>query len=139
MRKVLVVGIIVLFLGISVLPIVSSKSVSSPFEMLLEHGSESEVNDKTLDDYKEVISTVEGYGRGIGWNYHGLLVWTDLYLVDGRYNIKSFTINPLKFLYQAKAKSMHMKLFIGWIIVNEGRHHSLWGLVIGDITWEPYE
>ena len=63
-KKALVVGIIVLFIGVSALPIVSSKSVSSPIEMLLEHGVESVDNDEieSLDGYDEIISYISGLG-----------------------------------------------------------------------------
>ena len=142
MKKALVVGIIILFLGVSVLPIVSSNNVSSPIEMLLAHGNESDENGKLWDDYNEIISTVRGDGFGTSWNYDkgGHFVIYDLRLASGRYYINSFTRDPLKLFYHAKAKSIHMKIFIGWCWnANPDDYHQVIGIAIGDITWEPYE
>ena len=139
MRRVLVVGIIVLFIGVSALPIVSSKSVSSPFEMLLEHGAESEVNDKPLDDYKEIISFIDGYGRVD--KYYEILypLFFRLSMSNGDFEIRALTRNPLKQLfYTARAEDIHIKFFAGIYLGNPEGGARIFGFAIGDITWTPY-
>ena len=139
-KKGLVVGIIILFIGMSVVSSVSSRSISSPFEMLLEHGAESEVNDKPFEDYKEVITFIDGVGDRdyyhVGLNL-GFLKF-NLTLGLGQFEIYAFTRNPFKLFYQATAKSIHMKIFFGIDVGNPAWTYIIYGFAFGDITWEPY-
>jgi hypothetical protein len=135
--KTMVVGVIVLFLGISVLPIITSKSVSSPFEMSLEHVAESEDNDKPLRDYKEVFTIIEGKGSGHSGFLLGFIVYigfnVQLYL--GKYYLKCYYINS-KGSYTATARSVHTKIFFGILFYGGPEHLMVSGFAFGDISWE---
>ena len=139
MKKTLVIGVILLFLGVSVFPVVSSKNVSSPFEMLVEHGAESEVNDKPLEDYKEVYTIIEGTGSGHSGILLGFIgyIGFNVQLYLGKYYLKCYTRNPKGF-YNATASSIHMKIFFGYLVYGGPESHRVKGLALGDISWEPY-
>ena len=138
-KKVLVVGIIVLFLGVSALSSVSSRSISSPVEMLLEHGVESDDDKPLEDDYKEIISYVDGYGHRDNIDYIlPIFIARNIKSTWGDFNICALTRNPFKLFYRARAVHIHIKLFIGFAMGDPDEGISLDGFAIGDITWTPY-
>jgi len=135
--KTLVVGVIVLFCGISVQPCIAI-SDNDTDDVNNDSGESSE--DGTPDDYNEIISTVRGEGWRASWGWQKYpLVVIDLYLREGKYYINCFTRNPSKLFYHDTAKSIQMGRFIGLFFQSPDDSNIIIGIAIGDITWEPYD
>jgi hypothetical protein len=69
-KKVLVIGIIILFVGVSVLSSVSSKDVSVSKDRIFDDNNEIE----TSDDYSEIFTYINGYCDYIKAKRIGILV-----------------------------------------------------------------
>ena len=135
-KKPLVVGIIVLFIGVSALPIVSSKSVSSPIEMLLEHGVESVDNDEieSLDGYDEIISYISGLGYILEDSGIWLLFYRrNLHMNQGHFSIISITKNPAERIVKREASSVRIPHFFGILYHVGGHYGEVLGFGLGNL------
>jgi hypothetical protein len=135
LRKGLVIGIIILFVGVGILSSVSSKDISFSDDKIIEDNDEIE----PIDNYDEIISFINGGGY-IDWD-DGCsgFIQHDFYVFSADIFIKAFTKNPLKPFYTATANEIHMDLYIGGIGCGPASPGELKcyliGVAIGDIEW----
>ena len=135
LRKGLVVGIIILFIGVSVLSNVSSKDVSISNDKVVDDTNEIE----PIDNYDEIISFIRGGGY-IDWDINNIgFIQHDQHIFSADIFIKAITKNPLKLFYTAKAKDIHIDLYIGLFGCGPGGPDVLecyyQGYAIGSIEW----
>ena len=134
-KKGLVAGMIILFVGVSILSSVSSKNVSISYDKVVYDNNEIE----PLDEYTEIVSFINGGGY-IDWD-DGCsgFIQHDFYVFSADIFIKAFTKNPLKPFYTATANEIHMDLYIGGIGCGPASPGELKcyliGVAIGDIEW----
>ena len=138
MKKVIVIGIIVLFISMSVLSSVSSKDVSVSNKRILEDNNEIPL----WDEYNEIISHIVGEGQFHGEVLPLFLIFSNFTLDEGEFYISAITKNPSNRFYSATAYKINVALFIG-ILVPSNPPTSVTdyinGYALGNIEWELIE
>ena len=138
LRKGLVVGIIILFVGVGVLSSVSSKDVSVSKDIIKEDNTETPL----WDDYDERFAVIRGTGSFTDYErwYGGFIgpwgIVINLSFYSGTFNILAFTKNPSKPIYKVEANKLTIKRFVGIFIIGDYFYGSIVGYAFGDIYWE---
>ena len=135
-KKGLIVGIIILFIGVSVLSSVSSKDVSVTNDKVVDDNNEIE----PLDEYTEIVSFIYGGGYwsecDILFYFKGWGIWKFTF-TSGDFFIKAVTKNPFKPFLKVTAHKIEVPQFIGIFMGNpDYETASIVGHAIGDIYWE---
>ena len=139
LRKGLVVGIIILFIGVGVLSSVSSKDVSVSKDIIKKDNNETPL----WDDYDERFAIIVGsgdftyYERRQMWGHIipiGIVINISFY--HGTFNILAFTKNPSKPIYKVEANKLIIKRFIGYFHIIDYYYGAIMGYAFGDIYWE---
>ena len=138
-RKVLVIGIILLFISVSFLSFVSSKEVSFYYNNITKNN----VNNELFDDNEEIITRITG------WIYiedykddwapiRKVELWdsgyVNTYLKISGYKKPIFPLNNSQF--NANPKHIIAYRFIGWIFQYDRCYCLVDGIAIGNIDWE---
>ena len=125
--KILAVGIIILFIGVSV---VSSADSVNQYNI-------EDIEPKTYDNYKEIYSIIRGSANGYTVLNRGL-IWRDVSLsafsMGNTLTIKGRS-EPYFELFSVYAEFIHAPCFIGWIIPITTNYCSVFGIAIGNIEW----
>jgi len=132
-RKSLVIGMIILFVGVGVLSSVSSKDVSVSDEEMVENDTTSEDNNNIAqwDEYKEIIAYIDGFGHVS--DYGGFLI-KHFRFRDGEFYIRAITTNPLKRIYII-AHEIDVPFFIGRFDGYPWDEAGVYGFAIGNFNW----
>ena len=148
-KKALVVGIIVLFIGVSVLTSVSSKDISNSDVKMLEYDTKSVENNEieTFDNYKEIITRINGYAE-LKWikirgSFHGRY-YGEAEIIKGDndgVNLLGIRLTNgcKKFFYESYRDYIYAPRFIGHSGISMVPGHS-WqrftsGWAFGNIDW----
>ena len=127
-KKGLVVGIIVLFIGISVLSSVSSKDVSVANDRIVNDNNEVE----PLDFYKDIFAYVSGNGYSREEVHSGFNPFVRFLIGD--FHIRAFSLKPLGW-YEAWPGSLTIPIFIGDAYPTGNSYYEIDGIVLGNIGW----
>ena len=136
-KKSLVIGIILLFIGVGVLSNASSTSISSSNKQILEYENEPE------DDQTEIITIINEYIHGdayLNMSNYDILFYSGWLEINGyeKFTIKGLNkpIFPLsESIFNIKVRDVYAPHFYGIVISNPGEH-SIHGIAIGNIKWE---
>ena len=128
-KKSLVIGIIILFVGVGILSIVSSKDTTDlkPIE-----------NKVAFDNYDEIISKVKGTGvlMDVSGSFFGFFIFWKLRLEGGIFHITAITRNPGNRIYTATANKIYIPFCIGSINPVPPVDIQFIGWTFGNIEWE---
>jgi len=130
MKKLLVVGIIVLFISMSVLTSVSSKDISISDDKILEDNNKNE----PLDTYKEIFTHIDGWCDSVKEKRIGYYIHFDVEICSYDFEI---TIKGIRFpfnFFNEFVYNIKVPFFIG-IIADERSPAVVKGFAIGNIEW----
>ena len=139
MKKILILGIIVLFISMSGLNSVTSKDISISDDKIVKDNNVIE----QMDNNKEIITHISGY---VGLNYcksEGILlkkvqIWTMgnpyCYLEITGYKKPLFPLDDCKF--NANPTHIIAERFFGLILWSDNWYYTVSGFAIGNIDWE---
>jgi len=136
LSKGLVVGIIVLFVVVSVLSSVSSKDVSVSDDRMVEDNDDI----ITLDNYEEIISRIEGRGYTTFEYSGGGLIFKRFDAYDGEVSITAITNDPENRYYTATGENFRAEQFwwywgnAHWISPSVAEV-IYYGIALGNIEW----
>ena len=125
-KKLLIVGVMVLFIGIGTQPAFANQSYNKNY---------CEV--ESLDWPYEIISFIRGYCKSTSWG--GGFIHIGPVEIHGddmqKPLITAITINPLRFIYHTKATHIYASFFIGNSYSVSANHDNVIGIAFGDIEW----
>ena len=125
-KKGLVVGIIILFVGVSVLSSVSSKDVKVSNERIENNNNAI----KPLDEYIHIFSLVFGTGYSREPVISGMNLF--VHFLYGTFTVRSFCLKPFGWHYYAWG-SLRMGIFIGSSSNTGNDYYSIRGIALGDV------
>ena len=125
-KKGLVVGIILLFIGVSVLSSVSSKDVSVTNDKVVDDNNEI----KPLDGYIHLFSKVYGSGYSREPVNSGLDLF--VHFLYGTFSVRSFCLKPFGWQYYSWG-SLCMTIFIGNSQDVGSSYYLIDGIALGSV------
>jgi hypothetical protein len=130
-KKGLVVGIIVLFVSVSVLSSVSSKDVKVSNNRVVDYNK----GIKPDDIYEEIFSYVSGEGfcrDGVG---SGLNLFVEFLIGD--FFVRSFCLKPFGWHYNEPG-SLYIHIYIGDAHPTGNSYYRIDGIALGRVGWGGY-
>ena len=123
--KILATGIIVLFMGVSVVTSADSVNVS---DNLIEF--------KSFDDEVEIISFIDGGGRLFDSEWKMSFFVKHISISQGHIDIKAITsLNPYKEYKVTGAFKIDIPCFIGIDLSKAQDYREVYGIALGNIEW----
>ena len=129
MNRLLVVGVIVLFLGLACAP-----SINADIK-------KDEKKIKPLDNgYFEIITYVHGYVWPLQMKWQGIFICGRLEMWEkdsGTISIEAYTLNPSNPFYRENPRFIYAPIFIGSIMAPLDKdYYMIDGKFLGNIYWE---
>ena len=127
--RITAVGIIVLFMGVSV---VSSSTV------LINDIYAENIEINTIDENKEIFTIIKGLTKGYTQTNRGLL-WRNIQMdaIGQGFEINGWKEPNFQNFFIIGVKHIKVPLFIGWMIPDDeaGGYFTVYGFAIGNIDW----
>ncbi len=127
LSKTLVIGVISLFVIISLTPGITADDI--------------EKDNRSRDEYKEIITYIFGLWVSINWinkrgNYRGEVNLTQITDDSGIFKLSGYGWSNGKIVYfQEYATFIHAYRFIGRSVTDAWGWHYVQGITIGNIEW----
>ena len=133
MKKIIILGVIALFVGVSVFNSVSSKDLSIFDDKILEDNNKNE----PVDDYEEIITIIDGVCKSVtreGFYYNEPISMHADYFIVIKGLKKPFS-GDFGIFFEEYPSYVKASRFYGWAYVFAPREIDVWGFAIGNIDW----